>query len=114
MTGAAVRQPLPDRRPSVVIEAMHSSLPMTLTVGLRPGTGQPAEVFVNLPKAGSDLAHLLADACVVISLALQAGYRPAELGKSLGVVPDPVGPEGAVKPASAIGVICDVLARGDM
>jgi hypothetical protein len=47
----------------------------------------------------------LADACVVISIALQHGITADELAKSLGQVPVLWLPEGSPGPASPIGAV---------
>lgn len=80
--------------------------PGTVTVGF-DALGQPKEVFASGPKEGTDKAHLLADACVIISLALQHGATPEGLAKSLGTVPTFIG-NG---PASDIGRIMAIVAE---
>lgn len=105
MTG---RERLPDRRQNATVDLRHDGLRFTLTVGL-DGQGAPKEVFADGLKIGAAMAHLLSDACVVISLALQHGVPPAELRKSLGQVPDVAKGEDAVRPASALGVIIEEL-----
>lgn len=67
--------------------------------------GDPMEVFATGPKEGSDMQHVLSDACVVISIALQHGITPAALAKSLGTTPV----MGQDEPASPIGAILGVL-----
>ena len=97
------RIPLPNRRPSATVDVAFG----TVTVGF-DALGQPREVFANGPKEGSDMQATIADACVVISIALQHGVPPAALGKSLGSVPDW---NGAIRPASAIGIIVAAIAE---
>lgn len=102
----SVRQPLPERRPNFTVETAWNGHPITVTVGLRLD-GSPAEVFADTPRGG-DLQASIADACVLISLALQNGLAPGELAKSLGRVPVLTEP-GAVAPASPVGAIVGVL-----
>lgn len=67
------------------------------------------EVFASGTRTGSDMQHMIDDACVVISLALQFGALPGDLRRSLGTVPDPV--QGmAETPASVIGAILRAIA----
>ena len=102
----SVRQPLPARRPNFTVETEWSGHPITVTVGLRLD-GSPAEVFADTPRGG-DLQASIADACVLISLALQHGLTPADLAKSLGRVPVWAEP-GTLAPASPVGAIVGVL-----
>lgn len=103
----SARQPLPARRPNFTVETVWNGHPITVTVGLRLEDGAPAEVFADTPRGG-DLQASIADACVLISLALQHGLAPADLAKSLGRVPVWTEP-GAVAPASPVGAIVGVL-----
>ena len=80
------RTPLPTRRPSVTVTTEWQGRPLAIGIGFNTD-GQPREVFVTGPREGSDLAHLLADLCVVISVALQHGIPATALSKSLGRVP---------------------------
>jgi hypothetical protein len=52
---------------------------------------------------------MIADHCVVVSLALQHGCTAADLEKSIGVVPDPASGPGASRPASVLGVIAAIV-----
>lgn len=98
------RTPLPQRRRNATVDAAFRGQPLSVTVGF-DDSGAAREVFANGPREGSDMQHLLADACVVISIALQSGIAPAALARSLGTVPDwSSGTEGRA-PASPIGVI---------
>jgi hypothetical protein len=107
VSGRAV---LPQRRPNATRALAHGGQGFTLTVGFDP-EGHPREVFADAARHGSDVAHVLADACVVISLALQYGCPPAALPKSLGRVPDFARGAGACLPASVLGVIAEVVAE---
>lgn len=98
------RVPLPQRRRNATVDAAFRGQPLSVTVGF-DAAGAPREVFANGPREGSDMQHVIADACVVISIALQNGVAPAALMRSLGSVPDwSLGQEGRA-PASPIGVI---------
>lgn len=107
------RRRLPDRRPSETRTILWRGTALTVTAGFCPDTGALREVFADGPRHGSDLHAVLADACVVISLALQHGARPSGLGRSLGTVPVP-GP-GVMEeaPASVLGAIVAVLTEID-
>ncbi|MGH7114682.1 MAG: hypothetical protein ACREE9_09330 [Stellaceae bacterium] len=61
------------------------------------------------PRDGSALAAILADAAVVISVALQHGVSPAALAKSVARLPETLdGP--ATAPGSPIGAALDLIA----
>ena len=74
-----------------------------------PATGAPMEVFADTTKGGQ-MAATLADACVVISIALQHGIGVDALSKSLGRVPVLWGAEGQDAPASPVGAILEAIA----
>ena len=105
----AMRRRLPNRRPAVTEEIGVGSMRLTATIGL-DRSGQPAEVFLSGAKDGSGLAAILADAAVVISVALQHGIPAAVLGKSIARLPESLdGPATAA--ASPIGAALDLLTR---
>lgn len=104
------RKTLPQRRPNMTRALVHGGQEFTLTIGFDLD-GQPREVFADGTKIGSDMAHIIADACVVISLALQYGCTPEGLPKSLGRVPDTMRGADTYLPASVLGVIADTLAE---
>jgi hypothetical protein len=68
--------------------------------------GRPGEIFVDGFKVGSTLQALLADAAIIISIALQYGIPPADLGQSLARVP--IG-EDESGPASPLGAIIEAM-----
>lgn len=107
MTTAA-RMVLPHRRPSVTVFAEWQGHPITVTVGFCPASAAPREVFADAVKGGQ-MQATLADACVLISLALQHGLPPAALAKSLARCPDVLAGGGADMPASPIGAIVDLI-----
>lgn len=122
------RTRLPNRRPSVTREIEFGGRRFAVTAGFDvPDAGQQVilrEVFTKGAssgdaKEGQDLANIIDDASVMVSLALQYGARPAALAKSVGRLPSaPLTPgdldrsDGgapAREPASIIGAIVDLL-----
>lgn len=99
----------PARRPHVTVETDRNGHPISVTVGLDPDTAQPIDVFADTTKGGQ-MAATVADACVVISIAMQHGVAVAELGKSLAREPDLMRGGDATLAASPIGVIVEVIA----
>ena len=99
------RLALPSRRPSVTQDAQFRKHPVRITVGFDPASGMPREVFANAHKPDSDMQATLADACVLVSIALQHGVAAAALAKSLGRVPAWVDGLELTDHASPIGVI---------
>ncbi|MBV7408174.1 hypothetical protein [Maritimibacter sp. DP1N21-5] len=100
------------RRPAVTRDVEWStgngSQFFSLTLGYDPETGQLAEVFYSDgQRVGSQLQHEISDGCVLISLLLQHGATPAEIGRSLSRVPV----MGTDQPASVIGAIAKTLAE---
>ncbi len=86
--------------------------------GFDPEDGRPREVFLARAKDGTDMAAILDDASVVISIALQHGVSAAALTKSVARVPTaPLVPAGLAAPtgprhtgpASIIGAALDLL-----
>lgn len=100
------RAQLPNRRQNETLTADHAGHRFTVTVGY-DAAGCPAEVFADGAKIGTDMAHMIADACVVISLALQHGCPADALVKSLGKVP---AWDEQHHPASVVGVIAGIVA----
>ena len=111
----AKRTRLPNRRPSETRTLTVGNHTFAATVGFDPATGRPQEIFLDGAKAGSNMAAILGDASVVISVALQHGVPAAALAKSVSRAPampsglarpiDTLGPE----PASVIGGVLDLL-----
>ena len=113
-----MRQRLPNRRHSHSETLEVDGQSFTATVGFDPESGQPRELFLTAGKEGSLLNALLADAAVVISIALQHGVTAAALAKSVGRLPaGQVAPvdldyaPGQKVPASPIGAALDLLRR---
>lgn len=103
-----MRTPLPHRRPNITRAAEWDGHAFTVTIGIDPATGQPAEVFADTQRGGQ-MQATLADACVLISIALQHGIGVEALSKSLGRVPVLWGPEGQDAPASPVGAILEAV-----
>jgi hypothetical protein len=113
----STRQRLPNRRPAHTESLEVAGQVFTATVGFDE-CGRPRELFLAAGKEGSMLNALLADAAVVISVALQSGVPAAALAKSVGRLPaGPVAPvdldhaPGQKVPASPIGAALDLLRR---
>ena len=109
------RHRLPNRRPSVTQTLEVASQVFNATVGFDEH-GRPRELFLTAGKEGSLLNTMLADAAVVISVALQHGVPVAALAKSVGRLPaGPVAPPDLDQPqteklpASPIGAALDLL-----
>ncbi len=107
MTGIASRRHLPDRRPNRTETVRSAGKEFSVSVGYWLD-GRPGEVFMDGPKTGSDMRAILADACVVVSLALQHGIEPSALAHSLARVPVS---ETESAPASIIGAVVEMLAE---
>ena len=101
------RTALPSRRPSLSCDTAWQGHPITVTVGF-DATGAVRECFANTPEGGH-MAATIADACVIISIALQHGIAPDALAKSLGLVPDPSRGKDATQPASPLGTVMGVV-----
>ena len=104
------RTKLPHRRPNLTVQAEWGPHPIAVTVGLDLATAKPAEVFADTLKGGQ-MQATVADACVLISIALQHGISIDELGKSLAREPDVMQGGDATIAASPIGVIVEQIAQ---
>ncbi len=120
MTDVSVpkRKRLPNRRPAVIETLEVEGQSVEVTIGLAPESAAVREVFLVAGKEGSMLNSLLADAAVVISVALQHGVPPAALSKSVGRLPNSsIAPadldrlQPGRRPASLIGAALDELLR---
>ncbi len=115
---AALRRRLPNRRPSETRTLALGNLTFVANVGFDPQDGRPREIFLDGAKDGTDMAAILDDASVVISIALQHGSPVAALAKSVARVPlapltpadlaEAAGPRNTA-PASVIGAALDLL-----
>src|SRR5262245_29550115 len=95
------RRRLPMRRMAVALELEHGGHRFRLQIG-RYADGALGEVFVDMHKGGSTLDAFAADAAILISLLLQYGASPAEIGHALRRAPNG-------DPASLIGAVVDRL-----
>lgn len=115
MTTAATRQRLPNRREQFTETIVVRDKAYDTSVGFDSATGQPKELFFAGAKEGSEMAAVLADAAVIVSIALQWGVPPAVLAHSLarepvaGPAADDGGTEIEMIPASPIGAAVDLL-----
>lgn len=104
------RARLPDRRPLETRTIAHGGHKLHVSIGFDPASGEPREVFGSLDTSTtSEMAMLVQDACVIVSLALQHGAAPGDLAKSLGRVPVWTPDGEGTAPASLIGTIVGVL-----
>jgi hypothetical protein len=102
------RTPLPYRRPNETRDVAFAGQLYSVCVGYDE-RGQPAEVFADGPREGSDVRAIMSDACVLISIALQHGITRAELERSLGIVPRWIDGNESEGPASLIGAIVGAI-----
>ena len=112
------RRRLPNRRPSETRTLTVGNHTFAATVGFDPADGWAREVFLTGAKDGTDMAAILDDASVVISIALQHGIPAAALAKSVARLPSvPLTPADLAvssgpahtAPASIIGAALDLL-----
>ncbi len=109
------RSRLPNRRPAYTETLEVDDQAFEATVGIDE-CGRPREMFMVAGKEGSMLNGMLADAAILISVALQHGIPAAVIAKSVGQLPaGPVTPvdlesfqPGRV-PASPIGAALDFV-----
>lgn len=108
------RRRLPNRRPQLTEHVRAGSATYVVSIGLDPKASDPAEVqrevFIGGPKGGSEMAFVLSDAGVLISLARQYGIPTTVLAHSMSRVPS-WAEEGATEPASPIGAALDLMMR---
>ncbi len=98
----------PNRRPNITIAAEWQGIGFSITAGYDPRTADLCEVFADTDKGGQ-MQATLADACVLISIALQHGITTDQLAKSLARVPNVMAGGDATLPASPIGAILEAL-----
>lgn len=96
-----MRLRLPSRRASSNYVIEFSGQQFAITVGFYPD-GKPGEVFANAGKTPQAVQQIIADTCILISIALQHGVPAEDLGKSLAYFDDG-------KPYTVIGAICTTL-----
>ncbi len=105
------RQRLPNRRYSETRKLFWKDRTIYLTVGYGPDGLEPKEVFYSEGyKSGSDMATLVSDLCIALSVMLQhEGVTVASLNKSMGETFDVL--TGEPMPASILGVLLEELSR---
>lgn len=114
------RQRLPNRRPTLTETVTVGAHTFQVAIGLDPGTGAVREVFLDGAKEGTDLAAILGDAAVLISVSLQHGVPAEALGMSVARLPSTmlappyigeatVG--GSAAAATIIGAALDLVQR---
>jgi hypothetical protein len=96
------RRRLPNRRPAVTHDLVVGNARVAATLGFDE-LGRPREIFLSGARVGADMAAILADASVVVSIALQHGISATALGLSVSRV--------GGKAASIIGGVLDLLSE---
>lgn len=77
------RTRLPLRRHAITFNLTVSNAIVIATVGLDPNSFKPRELFLTGVKTGADMAAILDDVSVVISVALQHGITAHEMAHSI-------------------------------
>ncbi len=104
------RKRLPDRRPQLTEPLVVGDSTYTASVGFDPELGIVRELFLEGAKPGSDMAHLLNDIAVVMSVVMQHGLPASLFVGAVARVPETIdGPP--TKPATALGAAIDLVAR---
>jgi hypothetical protein len=98
-----LRRRLPQRRGAIAVELKHAGHQFRMQIGCFPD-GTLGEVFLDTTKQNSDLDAFAADAAILVSLLLQHGATPAEIGHALRRTPDGTA-------ASLVGAVVDRLAE---
>ena len=103
------RRRLPDRRLTETRQVVHRTpdgreTVVSVSIGYDPAEpAQPREVFYDAGyRSGADLEFAVQDLCVIVSLLLQHGIDPSEIGRSLSVS---YGPDDAPHHGSLAGTI---------
>ncbi len=116
-TVAPMRIRLPARRPALIHDIEIGDCRATVTIGF-DGANRPREIFLVAGRGGSDMAKILDDVAVLISIALQHDIAASVLGKSVGRLPpaallpsdlDLPGDDRDRPAATVIGVVLDLL-----
>lgn len=76
------------------------------TIGI-DSEGKPREIFLTGAKTGTEMASILSDAAVALSVALQSGVPASALAHSVARTEETDGP------ASVIGAALDLIVRYD-
>src|SRR6516165_3671861 len=97
------RRRLPHRRGAVALDIEHDGHRYRMHVGYFPN-GAVGEVFLDATKQNSMLDAFAADAAILVSLLLQHGVTPAEIGHALRRAPDGTA-------ASLVGAVVEHIER---
>ena len=107
------RRRLPDRRLTETRRVVHTTpdgreTVVSVSIGYDPAEPlRPREVFYDAGyRSGADLEFVVQDLCVIVSLLLQHGVDPREIGRSLSVS---YGPDEAPHHGSLAGTIAAEL-----
>ena len=104
---AAPRIRLPNRRMQITDAVEWQGYTWMVSVGFTPD-GRALEAFVKGAKTGSSMDAIMDDACVLLSLLLQAGYSAQALADHLGREGvDPFAP--AASPLGLFAISCAAL-----
>jgi hypothetical protein len=101
MNAHAQRTRLPNRRGATALELEDAGHRYRMHVGYFPD-GSIGELFLDAAKQNSGLDAFASDAAILVSLLLQHGASPAEIGHALRRAPNG-------EPASLIGAAVDQL-----
>jgi hypothetical protein len=96
-----LRRRLPQRRGAIAVELEHAGHHFRMQIGCFPD-GALGEVFLDAAKQNSGLDAFAADAAILVSLLLQHGATPVEIGHALRRAPDGTA-------ASLVGAVVDRL-----
>jgi hypothetical protein len=96
-----LRRRLPRRRGAIAVELEHAGHRFRMQIGCFPD-GALGEVFLDAAKQNSALDAFAADTAILLSLLLQHGAAPVEIGHALGRAPDGMA-------ASLVGAVVDRL-----
>jgi hypothetical protein len=100
------RRTLPPRRIARTFELHHAGKAFTISVGyFDPDCSNPAEVFINGAKAGSDVEAMARDGAILISLALQFGASTEIMASAITRAQDG-------DPMTIVGAVLDKLFVG--
>ena len=107
------RRRLPDRRLTETRRVVHTTpdgreTVVSVSIGYDPAEPlRPREVFYDAGyRSGADLEFVVQDLCVIVSLLLQHGVDPREIGRSLSVS---YGPDEAPHHGSLAGTVAAEL-----
>lgn len=98
------RKSLPNRRECLRMQFEHGGFRYSATVGIRPDSGEPAEIFLHTAKAGTAVEGMARDAAVIASLALQHDCPLETLRHALTRLE-------ADEPAGPLAALLDILAK---